>query len=342
MPGLKPLDSGGIMLSYRCTCGCRHCVYACGPRWRAWMSREDLEALLYGLREIWQDPRGFHLAGGEPFWNFELLVWAVEKCRELGIPIEYVETSAAWCTSYEKAREKFRILREAGLSTVLISCSPFHAETVPLRRTLWAIKAAQEVFGPAGVIVYMAHFIELLRRFGEDRPVPLKAWIKTYGRREAGRLFWQGYQLFSGGRAGFELGSLTIRYPWDHFRGENCLFELLLSRHAHFDPYGNYIPLFCGGISLGDVRQGLPSLVRDFQPETLPVIKILIEEGPFGLAEWARRHLKFEPDPEGYVGKCHLCVAVRAFLRQSGEEFPELAPEEFYRYLRSPLPAWDD
>ncbi len=339
MAPLEPLDSCGIMLSYRCQCGCRHCVYACGPRWQGWMSREQLEALLLGLRETWENPRGLHLAGGEPFLNFDLLLWAVERCRRYGLPMEYVETNAGWCTSYEEAREKFRLLREAGLSRILISCSPFHAETVPLRRTLTAYQAAREVFGPQGVILYMARFVDLIRALDTDRPVPLKRWLEAYGLREAGRLFWEGYQLFSGGRAGFELGALTARYPWEAFRGLTCSFEILSSRHAHFDPYGNYIPLFCGGLSLGTVGRDLPAFVARYDPEGSPIVKLLVQEGPFGLAEWAKKEFGFRPDPRGYAGKCHLCVATRAFLAESGEEFPELSPRDFYRNLRSHLPA---
>ncbi len=194
---LKPIDSCGIMLSYRCQCGCRHCVYACGPRWQGWMSRDLLEALLLAIRDTWENPRGLHLAGGEPFLNFELLLLAVEKCREYGLPIEYVETNAGWCTSYEEAREKFRLLKEAGLTGLLISCSPFHAETVPLRRTLTALQAAEEVFGPDRVILYLPHFVELIRRFEMDRPVPLSKWLEAYGLEEAGRLFWHGERTVS-------------------------------------------------------------------------------------------------------------------------------------------------
>ena len=38
----KPI-SGGVMLSYKCSAACRHCMYACSPRWdEDWISEEDL------------------------------------------------------------------------------------------------------------------------------------------------------------------------------------------------------------------------------------------------------------------------------------------------------------
>ena len=35
--------SGGLMLSYKCTAACQHCMYACSPKWDAdWISPADL------------------------------------------------------------------------------------------------------------------------------------------------------------------------------------------------------------------------------------------------------------------------------------------------------------
>ncbi len=333
---LHPIDSCGIMLSYRCQCGCRHCVYACGPRWRDWMSKDTLEGLLKGIKETWVYPRGLHLAGGEAFLNFDLLLYGVEACRRLGLPIEYVETNAGWCVSPEVGREKFSLLKEAGLFRVLISVSPFHAETIPLKRTLWAIEAAQEIFGPGNVIVYMSQFIPLIREFGEEEPVPLSKWISRFGREKAGRLFWEGYALIPGGRAGIELGPLApTRFRPEDFAGQTCAHEILASRHAHFDPYLHYIPLFCGGLSLGQFED-LPAFVNAFDYRKLPLVKLLVEGGPWALAEFARQHFGFVPR-DGYAGKCHLCVEVRAHLVKTGA-FEELAPKEFYENLRSHLP----
>ena len=39
--------SGGILLSYKCTSECKHCMYACSPRWKAdWISESDIEKIL--------------------------------------------------------------------------------------------------------------------------------------------------------------------------------------------------------------------------------------------------------------------------------------------------------
>ena len=39
--------SGGLILSYKCSAECLHCMYTCSPRWSAdWISRKDLEGIL--------------------------------------------------------------------------------------------------------------------------------------------------------------------------------------------------------------------------------------------------------------------------------------------------------
>ncbi len=334
---LKPFNSGGIMLSYRCQCGCRHCVYACGPRWKDWFAKEKLENLFRGMREASPHINGFHLAGGEAFLNFELLLFAAEKAISLGIPIEYVETNAGWCQEPEAGREKLLALKEVGLRSLLISVSPFHAETIPLKRTICAIRTAERIFGPSNIIVYMWQFIDLIKRFSEKEPVPLSRWIETFGEEAAGELFWEGYSLIPGGRAGIELGFLSPeKHPATYFSGKNCAYEILASQHVHFDPYGNYIPLFCGGLSLG-APEDLPAFLANFDYRKLPLVKILVEEGPFGLALFAKENFAYSFEGKLFSGKCHLCVDVRLHLSRLGE-FEELAPPLFYENLRSHLP----
>ena len=37
--------SGGLLLSYKCSARCDHCMYACSPQWNDWISEEDLEKI---------------------------------------------------------------------------------------------------------------------------------------------------------------------------------------------------------------------------------------------------------------------------------------------------------
>ncbi|MGB9857941.1 MAG: 4Fe-4S cluster-binding domain-containing protein, partial [Dictyoglomaceae bacterium] len=99
---LLPIDSVGIILTYKCSSRCRHCLYASGPEWSDFISEEYLDSLLQSIKRIWKNYippynknilfHGIHFAGGEPFLNFPLLIYAVKKAKELNVYMGYVET----------------------------------------------------------------------------------------------------------------------------------------------------------------------------------------------------------------------------------------------------------
>lgn len=328
---LSPTDVG-LVLSYQCPNACKHCVYNCGPGWKDWLAPQDITPALQTIRKLNQDIQ-VHITGGEPFLNFPLLLQTVCLAHELHLPV-YVETSAEWCYSASIAEERFTALRKAGLLAVLISCSPFHAEKVPLKRTLLAIEVAIEVFGPRNVIVYTAEWIEHIWHFGLDTPVSINQYVLAYGGETAGMMFWDGYGLISGGRAGYNLGRLKELDNAEEFRQENCLAEILFAPHSHLDPYGNYISGYCGGLRTGSWRE-IDKLSSNLQSGIYSdLIGRLIEQGPYGLYTLALEQYQYTPLPGGYVGKCHLCVDVRRHLFQrAGAIFQELQPVEFYTHF---------
>ena len=92
------------------------------------------------------------------------------------------------------------------------------------------------------------------------------------------------------------------------------------------------VTLFCGGLAIGSWRE-LPQLLDDFQAKRYPLlVEILVENGPAGLCRWAQREHGYVVQPEGYAGKCHLCVDVRQHLAERGA-FSELEPQGFYKHL---------
>ncbi len=332
MFALCPEDLG-LILTYRCHSGCKHCLYNCGPRWeKEPISSSTLHEALEAVCTWTRRPQ-VHLTGGEPFLCFERLLEGTQVATELGLAC-YVETSASWCTDEAEAVERFTVLREAGLQAVLISCSPFHAERIPPLRTMRAIHAAIKVFGPRQTIVYLPNFIEILQRFDLDRPTPLARYEEEFGAERAGQILWGGYGIISGGRAGYRLGHLVPHYPVTALVQKRCARELLHAPHSHFDLYGHFIASFCGGLTVGDWHD-LPQLLDDFQAGRYPpLVERLIEYGPHGLFEWAQANYDYHPLPEGYTGKCHLCVDVRRHLVQvAPDDFPELRPRGFYTHL---------
>lgn len=325
------------MLTYKCSAACRHCMYACSPKWKAdWMTREDLEALLSQLAgriapSPWGEQaislnHGLHFTGGEPFMNFELLLTAVEMAEELRIPSTFVETNCSWCGSDEIARDKLERLRAAGLKGILISVNPFYAEYVPFERTERCIRVSTEVFD-RNVMVYQAAYYRRFRRLGIRERLPLEDYLAlTKGERLAERV-----ELFLMGRAARALREFYPAHPAQHFFGQPCRPPFLRNWHNHFDNYGNFMPGYCGGISLGSWRE-LDRLVDEgIDLDTHPILGFLINEDIRGLFHFAE-DFGYQESSERYVSKCDLCLDIRSYLVTKGD-FEELGPREFYEQL---------
>lgn len=328
----KPF-SGGILLSYKCNLKCRHCMYACSPRWRGdWIPEEDalkvLSQLAEGVKGRYPNAEvvginyGFHFTGGEPFLNFDLLLELVEASSMLGLPSTFVETNCFWCRSDDAARGKMEELREAGLKGILVSVNPFIVESVPFERIERAVRIGVEVFG-GNVIVYQALFFELFKSMGLKGTMSFQRFLE-----EAGGVLHYA-ELIPAGRAPYKLGDLYAKYPARHFFGDSCRREILRDWHIHVDNYCNYIPGYCAGISFGDARN-MGEVCSPLSLKGRRVVKALLSDLR-ELYELGREHGYRELE-EGYVSKCHLCLDIRRHLASSGE-FPELEPVEFYDHI---------
>ena len=327
--------SAGVMLSYQCNAECLHCMYACTPRWKGWISEKDLEDLLSKLAgKIMPSPfgaervslnYGLHFTGGEPFINFPLLLKAVEIADELKIPSTFVETNCYWCKDDKITREKLELLKFKGLKGIMISVNPFYLEFVPFERTERAIRIAQEVF-PGNVMIYQLEYYYLFKRMGIKGKMRLGDYRRLARDELAGRV-----ELLLMGRAVYKLSEFYPKYPARFFFHQPCQPPFIRNWHNHFDNYGNFLPGYCGGISLGDWRN-LDELLRDgIDLSSRPILNFLVSQDFEGLFNFAREY-GYEEIKDGYISKCHLCLDIRKFLLDKGE-FEELRPREFYSYL---------
>lgn len=334
---VPPPISGGLMLSYKCSAECRHCMYACSPKWKAdWISEEDLGELLSLLADKIQPSPwgahtislnyGLHFTGGEPFLNYDLLLKAVQMAEEHEIPSTFVETNCFWCKNDELTREKLKLLKEAGLKGILISVNPFYAEYVPFERTERCIRVSQQVFG-ANVMVYQLEYYHRFKALGIQERISLEDYVKLIGdERLAERV-----ELFLTGRAIRQLRDLYPTYPASTFFREPCRPTFLRKWHNHFDNYGNFMPGYCGGISLGQWRN-LEDLIHEgIDLEKHRVLGYLTAEDIQGLLGFAQ-DFGYQESPGGYLSKCDLCLDIRTHLVAQGE-FPELSPKAFYTHL---------
>jgi hypothetical protein len=316
-------------------------MYACNAHWQSdWISDEDLERTLTQLaRTILPSPygpdniglsHGLHLTGGEPFLNFDLLCKATEMASGLEIPSLFVETNCVWCVNDESTSDKLNYLKEKGLKGIMISVNPFYLEYVPFERTERAIRFAMEVFG-YNTFVYQVEYYKRFNDLGIRDSLPFDAYLKLENRTD----FARNTEFFMMGRAPFSLtGGLEGIFPKylaNRLAKLSCSPEFLRSWHNHFDNYGNFIPGFCGGITLGDTRQLDELLENGIDIEVFPVLKFLIREDMEGLLQFAKDY-GYRISEEGYYSKCHLCTDLRKYLVEK-DDFAELEPKAFYSNL---------
>ena len=332
--------SGGLLLSYKCTSECKHCMYSCSPRWKAdWISEKDAKRILTQLGDKIQGSPygsdrvgvnyGLHFTGGEPFLNFGLLLRITEMAHELEIPSIFVETNCFWCTDEKTTREKLTQLKDAGLNGILISVNPFILEQIPFERTERAVRISREVFDK-DVMAYQEFFYNQFERLKVKNTLPLEEYL---GRAPDSLRY---VELLPMGRAPYELGHLYRKSPANQFFGRSCKEELTREWHMHIDNYGNYMTGYCGGISLGDARN-LDSILEGINLDERPILDALITDLE-KLYEFAVEEFGYEENSEGYISKCHLCVDVRRYIAQQTNEFKELKPREFYRFLSARTP----
>jgi hypothetical protein len=316
-------------------------MYACSPRWKSdWIAEADLDAVLDQLaRTVVPAPggpdaiglsHGLHFTGGEPFLKFDRLARAVEKADALGIPSLFVETNGFWARKDGETRERLETLKAKGLRGIMISVNPFYLEFVPFERTERAVRAALQVFGD-NTFVYQVEYFRQFLALGIRGTLPLDDYLKREGIAD----FTRRVEFFMAGRAPFALEGRFERYfpkyPAARLLDAGCEPPFLRPWHNHVDPDGNYMPGFCGGISLGDARRLDRLMAEGIDTAGRPVLGFLLDEDLAGLLDFARERGYAEREA-GYFSRCHLCADVRRHLVRGGD-CPELRPRAFYDHL---------
>jgi hypothetical protein len=331
--------SFGLLLTYKCSAACKHCMYACSQKWKAdYISSKNLYKMIslmsgliepapFGAKHISLN-YGLHFTGGEPFLNFDLLADAVEMADELDIPSTFVETNCFWAVSDEMTREKLAILKSKGLKGMLVSVNPFFLEFVPFERTERVIKYGYEIFGQ-NLIVYQHEYYERFRSRNINEKMSFEDFLAEEGRND----FARNTEFFISGRAPYKIDKYNIypRYRATQLFDQPCNPPFMRSWHNHVDNYGNFVPGYCGGLSLGSFYDIDVLINEGIELDDFPVLKHIIYEDFEGLLSFARDHGYREAE-SGYLSKCHLCVDIRKHLAAK-DNFRELRPEEFYRRL---------
>jgi hypothetical protein len=320
------LDSGGLITNYYCTSKCRHCLYACSPAWgREYIDAETTEKNIRKIRSL--GCQSIHIGGGEPFLNPSGLKTVVEIVCSLGVHIEYVETNSSWYIDKDSACEVLSSLQESGLSTLLISISPFHNEHIPFYKVKGVIEACRIV--NMNIFPWIMDFYPDIDAFDDRERHPMEEYADRYGAQYLKELPSR-YWIHFGGRALHTFSKVLEMRPYRDILSLNqggC-FELADVSHFHMDLFGSYIPGLCSGLS---IRRD--DLGDELSSEQYPLLHTLFFRGITGLFDLISDKHDFKPSRR-YLSKCHLCLDLRRHLIfDRGAEYSELRPVGFYKYV---------
>jgi hypothetical protein len=324
-----PLIHGGIMINYRCTAACRHCLYACSPTQKnGCIGGETLVNVCFLLRKF--NCPSVHIGGGEPFLDFDSLLATIRELRKTGVAVDYVETNAFWAAESGTGK-KLAALRKAGADTLCISIDPFHAEYVPWGLPLHLARLCDET--GLGCFLWKEQYVDWLSGLSPDRP---------YGRDELEAALSPAYVGETAARYGISFGGRAVNIAAEFSRMQplKTLLEnsrpcrnLLSTGHFHVDMAGRFIPPQCTGIALPlqEATEGIPE-------GKYPAFEGLYSGGPAALYKLAHGR-GFEGDDE-YPSACILCFFMRKFLAEQDNtagppgECPELDAEHYAEALK--------
>jgi hypothetical protein len=229
-------------------------------------------------------------------------------------------TNGIWGRDKRSANKMAKKLKQAGLREILFSFDVFHNQYVPAEYVERAIIAAQRAGLETTIIAYAVnkkYFQNPRNKWDKQTSELLKKFEGIQNLKKIiGQVQWCG-------RAATMLSR--------HYRGPRRLPRALCRRGFHtssdlpIDPYG-WITM-CPGLVIGNALQTpIRKIAEEFRPERHPIIKVLMERGPLGLAKLPQaRGFRVKRQ---YIDKCHLCYDLRRVLRPP---FPEyLAPSESY------------
>jgi organic radical activating enzyme len=339
-----------IHTTYHCTATCAHCHL------RAGRNRPDrsiaYDWTLVTVQELKRlnDLELVVFLGGEPGLYPELLHRLAASIQDLGVGLR-IETNASWAIN-RTAAVNFLAPLVAAKTQVMFSIDGFHELFVDPSRVVEAIGVMVELGGSWNIETPYLEFTtrdnphdqrtqllldEALKAIERSTGVALSPEIVRFEEEMYSvRLFnYPNAYLVEGkvyfkGRAAHTLAPLVAEgrgvpmdvcdtVPW-WSNGSQSTTELLA-----LDPDG-YLSKECG-IVIGNVQhQSIASILDSFNASQHPILSVLVNEGPVGLARAAGElGYKLKPD---YADKCHLCQETREVLRVKYAKF--LAPEQQY------------
>lgn len=311
---MVPLYNGQIMMTYRCSAACRHCLVMAAPGQDGALVSVEA-AVQYGL-DFAALGRAVLIAGGEALLYFEHVLEMVRALTAAGVPVAFVESNGSWCTSDDLTHERLSRLQEAGVQGMYFSVDRYHQEFVPAERVYRGVSIAWELFGREKV-----HPEELTLAQAQEA---------EHQATHSGIVVRPGVHFI--GRAAMDLAPLMEEVPLEELLAQDCSKDLDIDhlQEIQVDPYGFVRPDWCPGVNLGNTKNHrIRDLCRTQHVQETPLLREMAARGPAALLPLADR-FGLVPLPE-YASKCHLCFDLRRRLVHHMPE--EFGPRQVYEVV---------
>jgi len=317
---LKGLD---FLLTFKCPSKCKHCSYRAGPERTGFITLEEAEKWLTDLSKT-QVLQAITVHGGEPFLYFGILKGILKKAKELDINERWVITNAYWAENEEIAEKKLSELKEVGLKCITFSVDAFHQEYIPINTVKTGIEAATKIgFDKVAVDSY------ILGTEDSNNEYNIMTRYTISHLKDLTNVRFAKFPADLEGRA----VDFLVDYvePATEAPAGRCQFPFWLGgdlknpEGIEIDFQGNVT--FCPGICIGNAKdQSLNDIIKNYNYQKHPIIKIIAEEGPIGLIQLAKE--KGYKEDKKFINECHLCYEMRRFLQPHYPEY--LAPASCY------------
>ena len=285
-----------LLVTGECNFECDHCFVWGGSSQNNTMTPETIEHILDQAEEL-GTIEWIYFEGGEPFLDYPFLRSSVQLANQRGFKVGIV-TNAYWATSSVEAMELLKPFSGI-VEDLSISDDAYHGCKEGPRETTIARQAAKRLGIPVDFIsITGPDSKDTCRQLADDES-----------------------SVCYRGRAAVKLAPLVQPKVWNQFT--TCPWEELRNpQRVHVDSLGNLH--ICQGISIGNmIERPLAGVMRDYDPDTHPIIGPLLTNGPVELVN--RYGLDHE---QAYADACHLCYLSRIKLR---EKFPDvLTPDQMY------------
>jgi organic radical activating enzyme len=144
------LSNVGLLLTYKCTIACPHCIVKAGPNRK---EEIKLESAFNWLDQLRAFRDGFvcsiSLTGGEPFYNLSHLIEIANYANKLQFIVTVV-TNAYWAPTKEEALRVLELC--SSIQMISVSADIQHQKLIPfgnVKNAIWAAKKLGKLYNIA-------------------------------------------------------------------------------------------------------------------------------------------------------------------------------------------------